>query len=314
MRTCIILNEHAGTAHQSSDLLNAISASDEMEHRVSTSAGAGRTLAREAAENGFECVAAAGGDGTINEVLNGIMESGNSDVRLGIIPLGTGNDLARTLRVPLEPRDALALIANESFHTIDLFTANAEDETRYVINASAGGFSGQVDEILTEEMKRDWGPLAFLAGAAQTLPDLKDFDTQIVLDGEPLEASSLVNVIVANGRTVAGGKRVAPKANPSDGLLDVVLVKWCTLIELAEVGARLLAGDYLESEHVIFRRAREVKVRSNPGMWFNLDGELFTNKPITFTVKPGAIDVSCGEDFLPEPGESRLKQLFNRKR
>jgi diacylglycerol kinase (ATP) len=106
---------------------------------------------------------------------------------------------------------------------------------------------------------------------------------------------------VANGRTAAGGFQVAPLANPEDGLLDVIVVRYGDVLDLAGIAARLLAGNYLSSEQVMHRRARHVHIASQPGMWFNVDGELFTSQPITFTVMPQALRVVVGPEYTPSP-------------
>jgi diacylglycerol kinase (ATP) len=92
---------------------------------------------------------------------------------------------------------------------------------------------------------------------------------------------------------------VAPTANPEDGLLDVVIVKSGSLLDVAGAAARLVVGNYLDSDQVLHRQARRVSVRSRPGMWFNVDGELFTQQPVTFTVLPHILRVVVGADYTP---------------
>jgi diacylglycerol kinase (ATP) len=94
---------------------------------------------------------------------------------------------------------------------------------------------------------------------------------------------------------------VAPRANPEDGLLDVVTVRYVPLLDLTGVAALLLTGDYLASDDVLHQRARRVEVRSTPGMWFSIDGKLQTNEPAVFTVEPRALRVLVGPEYTPEP-------------
>ena len=94
---------------------------------------------------------------------------------------------------------------------------------------------------------------------------------------------------------------VAPTANPEDELLDVVIVESGSLVDLAGVTARLLVGNYVDSDLVLHRQVRQVRVAARPGMWFNVDGELFTKDPVTFTVLPRALQVVVGKDYTPEP-------------
>ncbi len=300
MKTCVIINPNAGSAEQMDALEKVLNSRTSVECWKSSEAGEGETLARQAAEDGFELVAAAGGDGTINEVVNGLMQA-RRQPRFGVIPLGTGNDLARTLDVPEDPLDAVALLEMGEVQRLDLIRLVTGKETKFGINVAAGGFSGDVDEVMTSEMKARWGPLAYLIGAATALPDLQEYVTTIAWDEHPRETIEALNIVVANCRTVAGGKPVAPTANPQDGLLDVVIVRRAEVLELAGVTAKLLAGNYLDSPHVVHRRVRQVHIASRPGMWFNVDGELLTQEPITFTVMPAALEVIVGEGYVAEP-------------
>ena len=300
MKTCVIINPKAGSAPQMEVLEGALGRQQTITCLQTTEAGDARQLAAKAAEDGFDRVVAAGGDGTISEVMGGIMERGGGAI-LGIIPLGTGNDLARTLALPEDPRDALAFALANHLVALDLIKVSTGGRTVYGINAAAGGFTGQVNEIMTPEMKATWGPLAYLFGALSTLPNLRDYQTRLSLDGEPARDVDAINIIVANGRSIGGGKRVAPLADPTDGLLDVVIVKQAAPLELAGLAARFVAGEHLGSPHVIYRRVRRVHVASDPGMWFNVDGDLLAKEPLTFEVVPGALRVAVGADFQAQP-------------
>jgi diacylglycerol kinase (ATP) len=311
VKICLIVNPAAGSAELFEQLQAPIAARECFTFRETTPEVLGDVLAEQAVREGFDVVAAAGGDGTVNAVVNGIMRAGGG-AAFGIVPLGTGNDLARTLALTDDLRDAVALLETRSLVDFDVMKVETGSDVRYGINVAAGGFSGQVDEALTDELKAGWGPLAYLMGAAKVLPDLKGYRTEVAFDDDPPEVIDAVNVIVANGRTAAGGKRVAPLANPQDGLLDVVIVEWGTLAEIAEVGGRLLAGNYLDSPKVVHRRARRVHVAATPGMWFNVDGELLTNEPVTFTACPGALRVVVGTDFEPEPDEADVRSSNGR--
>ena len=299
MRIGLIVNENAGSADISERLREAVDERDHVACWRSRNEGDGIHLARKAAEEGFDVVAAAGGDGTINEVVNGIMASGR-DVTLGIVPLGTGNDLSRTLDIPTDPEPALDLLQSGERRRLDTFVIETSDESIeavYGINAAAGGFSGKVGEAISSELKASWGPLAYLIGAASLIPEIQEYETYISYDGNEPEYVNALNIIVANGRTVAGGKRVSPLSNPEDGLLDVVIVKKGSVVELGDVAARLVAGNLLSSHIVTHRLARSIRVDSRPGMWFNVDGELITKEPVTISVREAALSVIVGTDY-----------------
>jgi len=162
--------------------------------------------------------------------------------------------------------------------------------TRYFVNASSGGFSSVVDEKLSSEIKSSWGPLAYLRSAAAALLELDAYCTTVIFDDVERLMIDLYNIIVANGRFVAAGLPIAPEANVSDGLLDVVLVPKRPAAEMALLIAEMLLGKHLSGGAVIFRRARKISVQSRPGMWFNADGELVGNEPSVFQVLPHALD------------------------
>lgn len=304
MKICIITNPNSGSAEQADSMKELISHRDDIVLWESSGAPHGRELGKRAVDEGFEIVAAAGGDGTVNSVLNGVMASGRQ-VTFGVVPLGTGNDLARTLALPEDARDAMAMLEVGRRERLDLIKVEADGIETYGLNAAAGGFSGEVGEAISSELKARWGPLAYLIGSLKAVPEVRGHQTFVSFDGEPEEEIDAFNIVVANGRSVAGGKNVAPMANMQDGKLDVVIVHFGTILELANVGARLLAGNYLTSERVEHRMASRVSVRSHPGMWFNVDGEMLTDKPVTFSAVPQALEVIVGTEYTAEPEQPR---------
>jgi diacylglycerol kinase (ATP) len=290
-KTLVLLNPKAGSAASIQAIELAIrSAPDTVLHETTRAGEAGELAAAAVREGHVGRVIAGGGDGTVSEIVNALA---NSHVALGILPLGTGNDLARTLGIPLDDLSAaLAIAQTGNVRPMDLVLAEADDKPpTYVANVAAGGFSGQVDEQLDDDEKKRWGPLAYLWSAMKVLPDLTGFDTTFSWSDGTQERVQALNVIIANGRTIAGGWAVAPKAEIDDGLIDVVIVKFGSALDLTAIAARLVAGDYLDSADVDHRRVRSVRVEATPEMWFNVDGELLTKRPIAFRIVPGALRV-----------------------
>ncbi len=297
MSMVVIMNPAAGSAEEGAELREVLEPMGEITLYLTKQRDDARRMAAQAAQDGATCVVAAGGDGTINEVLNGLM-SVEQRPQLGVIPLGTGNDLARTLALPTEPLAAFELVQHGHARQLDVIRIGTPAKQHYALNVAAGGFSGTVDEVLSEELKATWGPLAYLRGAVEALPDLTNYRTVITYDDGAPEVLDALNVIIANGRTAAGGIQVAPAANPEDGLLDVVIVGYAPITALLGAAARLLlTNNYLNSDVVSLRRARQVKITAEPGIWFNADGELLTNEPMEFTVLPQALAVVVGPDY-----------------
>jgi len=287
----VIVNPIAGSIVDLNLRLKQLRPLNARDVRVTQRAGEAQNLAREAVRAGCNYIIAAGGDGTLNEVINGIATPGAPcAICVGIVPLGTANDFARSMGLIEDIDAAIDILQAKTTARIDLVRMTTE-RTRYFVNASSGGFSGVVDEKLTPEIKLAWGPLAYLRSAAAALPELHAYRTKVTFDDAERLVVDLYNVIVTNGRFVAGGLPIAPEADPGDGLLDAVLIPKRPAAEMALLAAEMLLGKHLSSNAVIFRRAKKISVQSQPGMWFNADGELVGNEPTVFQVLPRALDV-----------------------
>lgn len=255
--------------------------------------GDAQKFAREALHKKCSYIVTAGGDGTLNEVVNGVARS-DLGICLGLVPLGTGNDFARSLGLTTVIEDNIDILLAKKNKPIDLVRVQSNRRLRYFVNVSAGGFSDIVDEKLTPAIKEAWGPLAYLRSAAEALPELHAYRTQIILDGKKYLAAELYNVVIANGRFVAGGLPIAPDADPSDGLLDIVLIPTHPVAKIAWLAAEILLGKHLAGSAVILRRAKKIAVRSRPRMWFNVDGEPVGTVPAIFEVIPRALNFVVG--------------------
>lgn len=292
MKTAVIINPKAGSVKGLSALLKQISRLAPDRRYTTRGRGSARLFAARAISEGCDYIIAAGGDGTLNEVVNGIGRSARI-VRLGLLPLGTGNDFARCLKLPSGVDENIEILRAGKTKAIDMVKVTS-DRVRYFVNVSAGGFSGIVDEKLTSQMKKIWGPFAYLRSAAAAFSDLHSYRTRVRFGTREPRSYDLYNAIVANGRYVAGGWPIAPKADPSDGLLDVILIKKAPAAELALLAAKMMLRKHLDSDSVIFRRVRSVSISSKPGMWFNVDGELVGNEPAKFEVIPRALQFVVG--------------------
>lgn len=292
VKTSIICNPGAGSVDDRESIKKQLEQFPSAAIHFTEAAGDARRLAQEAVAGGCEVVIAAGGDGTLNEVINGVAPHVDA-VQVGLVPLGTGNDFARMLELPDGVDNCIETLRSGKTRAIDLVRVTS-DKARYFINVSAGGFSGMVNEKLTPEIKQSWGPLAYVRCAAEALPELRAYRTEITLDGMTVLALDLYNAVIANGRYVAGGTLIAPEASVDDGLLDIVLVPANAAGDIALVAAQIAMGTHLTSEGIVFRRAAKVEIRSDPGMWFNVDGELVGNDPAVFEVMPRALQFLVG--------------------
>ena len=290
MKPYIIINPVAGSVGDIQLRLKQLRRLNAKEVRVTQHAGEAETLARAAIRVGSDYVIAVGGDGTLNEVINGIATSRRArNVCVGFLPLGTANDFARSIGLIGDVDANIETLRAEKTTAIDLVRMTS-GRRRYFVNASAGGFSGVVGEKLTFEIKAAWGPLAYVRSAAAALPELQAYRTTMIFDDTEELVIDLYNVVVANGQFAGGGIPIAPQANLSDGLFDVVLVPKRPAAEMALLAAHMLLGKHISSDVVPFRRAKKISVRSGPGMYFNADGELVGNQPAVFQIVPHALD------------------------
>ena len=246
-----------------------------------------------------------GGDGTINDVINGLGNVGFPEgVTLALLPAGTGNDLAATLAVPENAGEAEEVIHQNRVRTLDVAHVHSEKVgERYFINVATGGLGAQISDANDEELKSKWGKLSYLRASLQVGRGFDVREVALYLDGEERRVRA-VNMAVGNCRYAGGGWPAAPRANPEDGLLDVVVVEDIGLKELLTLTpAALSKSDYLDKEGVFFRRAREVRVETSPGLEFTVDGEVIGDDPAEFSVVPQALKVIVGPGYVPEPEE-----------
>lgn len=245
----------------------------------------------------------AGGDGTINDVVNGLGKAGFPEgVTLALLPSGTGNDLAATLCIPEDPDLAEDVIRQDRVRTLDAARVRSDGVgERFFINVATGGLGAEISAANDEEMKARWGKLSYLRASLEVARDFDVRELTLYLDGEQKKVKA-VNMAVGNCRYTGGGWPATPRANPEDGLLDVVVIEDIGVQELLTLGPMAFAkADYLDKEGVLFARAKEIRVETRPSLDFTADGEVIGDEPAEFAVVPHALKVIVGPDYTPEP-------------
>lgn len=292
-RAVVILNPNAGGGATADEVRELIAERPQWELRETTRPGEAAAIAREAARSGEPLIVAAGGDGAVSEALQGL--AGDLDrVELGILPAGTGNDFARTTGIPADLGAALRVIELGSTRRVDVVRCSAAGETRLLINAATGGLSVTVENEIDEASKRRWGRLAYLIAGLRCMRDIPSYDVHVTSDdGEWSVRTS--GLVVANGQ-YAGGLKLAPEADESDHLLDLVIVTAETISERAQLAARFAVDAHLESEGVLFRRGRRFRIDSDPPMPFHADGESVGTSPLELELLPGALRLVVPEE------------------
>lgn len=266
--------------------------------------GDGITLAKTAAEAGVKFIIACGGDGTINEVANGILQSAK-DTELGVLPSGTGGDFRRTLGMPQNAAEAARGLRDGETRTIDVGRVtfqNYKDEktVRYFLNVSSFGLSASIIERVKTKNKLDWIPGNLIRGkttfALSTLQEVLDLDfltVKIRIDDAPEKPVNTINFAVCNSRFFGGGMKIAPAAKLNDGFFDVINIGDIKTAKILLNAYKLYNGTHLELKEVKSARAAKVEIMPINGEEIHLetDGELPGKLPALYEVVPNALKV-----------------------
>jgi diacylglycerol kinase (ATP) len=290
----VILNPTAGGGEEGEEIRAWAERRPRVRVRETSAAGDGRRWARDAAREGVDLVVAAGGDGTVHEVADGLMEVEGSGPALGVVPLGTGNDLVRSLAVPQDVEEALELLDRGRRRPMDVVRLEGVGgEPRFFLNALNGGFSGDVHDALGPELKERWGPLSYLRSGLETWGERAPYELELEVDGEVSRHEAL-NLVVANGGYAGHGIPVAPGADPFDGHLDVLVILDAPALELSGLAARMLTGEPVEHDLLVRWRARSVRIQAARPLPVSVDGEPDELSDASMEVRPGALPVVVG--------------------
>ncbi len=243
--------------------------------------------------SGAERILAIGGDGTAHLVANVLLESERAaEVAFGLVPAGTGSDLARTLGLPSRPDAALRHALASTPRTIDAVRVQRTDIDSgcFVVNTFSAGLAGTVSVEINALPGR--GRLSYLTATLRCLLRYHPVPCRVEVDGEVLYDGGFFLAAVTNGRYFGNGMQVAPRALLDDGLLDVVLSPPVPLWQLPYRLPQFLSGRHIDLPFIHWRRARRVGFEPAPGFPpFDVDGETFGSGPAEITVLPGALRV-----------------------
>ena len=269
MRTCVILNPKAGRGGARDAVREALAELPDSELRVSPDPRAVSGMVASAVSDGCRRIVAAGGDGTVSEVATTLRDLAAGDLQLecGVIPVGTGNDLALTLEIPAQIPGAIRLLRTGRARPVDAIRCGREGRgplrstERCAWNAIVGGFGGGVSDHLTSDRKRRWRRFAYLRAAVSELRRLAPHRLRLEIDGRPTELELLM-LVIANG---------SPPAR------------------LATLVPRVLAGGHLDDPRVFHARCRALRVEADARFRYNRDGESWGAGDAQFALQPGAL-------------------------
>ncbi len=295
----VIINPAAGANKtykkwpQLNRILNHIGLS--FDHDYTEGSGHAIELAREAASNGYRYLVAVGGDGTVNEVANGILHTGDSgEISIGVVSTGTGSDFARSAGIPRDYASACSCLTSPNRLVIDAgiveYHKNGEKTQRFFVNAAGIGFDAAAVESTEKMPKYFGGTIPYLAGLLRTLISYRNKAVVMDIDDRN-ESAKILSVIIANGNYLGGGMHVAPDAVMDDTLLDVVTIGDVGKFDLLKSLPMIYKGTHGSHPKVNIEKATRVSIDTSEKVLVHADGELLGEGPASFRLIPSALSV-----------------------
>ena len=288
-KTIIVANPKSGSgrgmkyAERVRGLLTANQASVEIRH--TSGRGEAEAIATEAVHAGYACVAACGGDGTVHEVVNALA---GTDVALGILPCGRGNDFARAMEIPSAPEKAASVLLKGHARPIDLGKVN----DRYFATVVTLGFDSEVARLVYEGQVPFKGMAAYLWGLARMLRVYRGVALRMTGDFGTIDQTVLL-AATGNTSTYGGGIRIVPNASPADGALDICLVRMMSAGRILRVFPRVYWGGHLTHPDIFSYRTGSLHMETERPVVLFADGEPVGETPAEIIAVPGALRVAC---------------------
>jgi diacylglycerol kinase (ATP) len=292
----LIANPNAGRgqADQALPRIESVLKQANLSYRIvrTTHPGHAAEAARQALRNGERYLAAVGGDGTVHEVVNGMIEDGKPlapDAVLGVVPTGSGCDFVRSFGLPSDPEQAAAHLAGDQVQTIDVGTVTCADgETRCFVNiAEVGLGAAVVARAAGLKAGRFLGGARYAAGFWLTLPRFRPAAVRLDADGQ-YHAWRSFNVVVANCRFYGGGMHISPNSDPCDRLLDILVMTGPKSDSFTTL-PKVYKGAHLPHRNIAELRTARLSVEADPTFPVEADGEVLGPTPASFGVIPGGI-------------------------
>jgi len=243
---------------------------------ATTGAGDATKAAQLAVERQYDVVIAAGGDGTIHEIVNGLADQ-EYRPKLGIIPAGTTNDFARALQIPRDIGPAVDIITRGELIPVDIGRIN----DRYFINIAGGGRITEITYEVPSKLKTMLGQLAYYLKGMEMIPSIKASDLRIEYDGKLFEGEAMM-FLVGLTNSIGGFEKLAPDSSINDGLFSLLILKKVNLAEFIRISSLAVRGEHVNDPNVIYTQANRIKVYSSEKVQLNLDGEFGGLLPAEF--------------------------------
>jgi diacylglycerol kinase (ATP) len=292
MKTLFIVNPIAGKGKAKSliPLIEEECKSNGLDYLIkyTTEPKDGTRIARAGVEEGYKKIISVGGDGTLNEVVNGIV---GSDVILGVIPSGTGNDFIRSIYKEFDMVKIINNVINGAVKTIDLAKCN----DTYFLNIGSGGIDAQV--ALESERTRKFfsGSTAYIVAMIKTIFLYKSKMMKVYIDDKEFDKNTLL-VAIANGRYYGGGILPAPKASLTDGIFDVCFIEKISKPKMLILFPKYMKGKHESIKEVSFYRGKKIRLIATEEFGVNIDGEVSLKKDVEFNIIPNGIKIVAADN------------------
>jgi len=308
LRTAFIINPGSGGKRKDRLRKAAVARIAEMFpgaplEMTSTAEEASR-LTRHHIEKGCECIAAMGGDGTINSVLQGFFaDDKGTPVRKGaalaVIPIGTGGDFRKTLGIEPDPLAAMSLLTGTDTKPCDAGIVEYTDfdgkkQKKYFLNITSFGLGGLVDKYVQESAKKLGGTMTFFLSTVKAFRKYRNAEIEVSIDGKDTRRLRALLVAVANGRFFGSGMQIAPRADIGDGVFEIVILGDLHLKDFIRYGSKLYGGKTISHPEVIYASGRKITITpqgDKETMYMDMDGEPFGTIPASVEMIPSALHI-----------------------
>jgi YegS/Rv2252/BmrU family lipid kinase len=300
VKTKVIVNPVAGakTTYRKWPVINELLQSGGMSFEYQYTEGTGHAieLAREATASGYQFVVAVGGDGTVNEVANGILQArDSSEATIGIISTGTGGDFIRTAGITRDYIKASSCLHGAERRMIDVgvvdFTKNNQPSRRYFINSAGVGFDAQAIEAASRLPKIFGGTVPYVLGLLKSVISYRNKLLEVCFN-DRCEQRKVLTMVMANGCYFGGGMCIAPNADIYDGVFDVVCVGDVGKIDLLKTFPKIYKGTHITHPLVEIERSSHVEIKSADKVFIEADGEFLGECPASFRIIPAALSLA----------------------
>lgn len=319
MRARIIYNPTSGREAIKREMLDILQVYESAGYETSAFATTPEPMsatieARRAAEAGFDLIVAAGGDGTINEVVNGLAQLDKRPM-MAVIPAGTTNDYARALKLPRdEPLESAKVILQNETIKMDIGKIDQYGQSKYFMNIAALGTISEVTYAVPSLMKSLYGYLAYLVKGAELITRIKPVNAKVVYDeGEYSGKISMIFLALTN--SVGGFESIVPDAKLDDGKFTLLIIKESNLAQILQIVAQMLnGGKHVDNPQLIYKKTNKVEIipLDDDRLKVNLDGEYGGDAPMLFTDLQQHIEFIANRSGMPEAAtvSDRTKQQF----